>query len=178
MEQEQATPENTGHAAPEQVQAEQRPAENTQAAQPQAAQVAQPAKGPDPDKRPPHQEREMKPELVENMLKIPGVVDYLADRLGVNDLKLANAKAECRAAGFTDEEIADFGNTPDEIRKAANIAAKYKAQIAQAQPQPEANPALYAQVQRPAPPSNVITNDKLKEMTVQEMLLEMAKVDK
>lgn len=173
MENEQATPENPGQEAPQQGQAEPRPAENPQAAQPQAPQV----KGPDPDKRPPHQEREMKPELVENMLKVPGVVDYLAERLGVNDLKLANAKAECKAAGFTDEEIADFGNTPDEIRKAATIAAKYKAQIAHNNPQPEDNPAIYAQGNRPAPPSNVITREELKGLTREELLLRMAKIN-
>ena len=169
MEQEQATPDNTGQEAPEQVQGQQpRVVENTPQPQQEAPRIAE---KPDPDKRPPHKQREFKPEVADNFLEIPGAMDYLADKLGIKELQLKAAKAEVKALGFDDEEIADFGSTPEEIYKAAAIAAKYKAQIAQQAP-PEATNTGAGH--RQTPPQNTISREELRALSAEEIVRKMA----
>lgn len=173
MAEEQANPENAGTEAPEQVQQpteQPRAANDTQETRQEAPRVE---RGPDPDKRPPHREREFKPEVAEKFLEIPGTMDYLAEKLGVKEMQLELAREKAKATyGFNDDEIAEFGNTPDEIRKAAAIAAKYRGQAAT----PQAEQPAQQQGHRPAPPANEVSSNEIKTLSRDELLRKMAEL--
>jgi len=134
---------------------------------------APPVKGPDPDKRPPRQEREFRPQVADNFLEIPGALDYIADKIGVKDMQIENARLKAERMGFTQEEAAGIpGATADEILKNAEWAAKYKP----APVEEEAAPPAPQQGHRPAakPPSNEIPAADLAKLSYEEILKKMA----
>lgn len=179
MDNETTTPEIAGTEAPiESAVVSQAPVQAVETAQPQAT-----VKGPDPDKRPPHEERQFDPSLFDKTVeKIPGAREYIAekyanpDRLAAVEIKLARAELVTEH-GLTKDQAAKMpGKSAEEILGNAKAFMEMLPPV-QATPASEtqaATPANTSQGNRPAPPSNDVDPGKLTTMSYQDILKEMA----
>lgn len=140
MNDETGQPESAGTEVPIEEQAA-TPAHATEPAQPPAP----PKTDNPPHRRESAEERKFKPEYAQTLLQVPGAREWLKEELGVNALEIDNARKEAKALGFSDEDIADFGETPDQIRHATNIAAKHRGQKVEEKPQAEEQTTTYQQ---------------------------------